>query len=329
MSTVLVTGGAGFIGSHLCRALLREGREVIAYDNLDDFYDVRIKRANLASLQEHARFRFIEGDIRDRAALDALFRAHAIESVVHLAARAGVRPSIEQPVLYADVNVTGTATLLEAMHDADVRHMLFASSSSVYGNQEKVPFSEDDPVDHPISPYAATKKAGELLCHSYVHTCGMNIWCLRFFTVYGPGQRPEMAIARFLRAAHVDEVVTVYGDGSMMRDFTYVDDIVRGVVAALPRVQGYEIANIGGAHAHALHEVLDIVEQVSGRTLERRHVPVPEGDVRMTSADTSRAARLFGFHPSVPLAEGIRRQWQSMQQQTVVVEAATTTSFSS
>lgn len=324
---ILVTGGAGFIGTHLCRLLLRNRHEVIAYDNLDDFYDVRIKRANLASLQNDTRYRFIEGDIRDRAALDALFRAHAIESVVHLAARAGVRPSIEHPVLYVDVNVTGTATLLEAMHAADVRRMLFASSSSVYGNQGKVPFSEDDPVDHPISPYAATKKAGELLCHSYVHTRGMHIWCLRFFTVYGPGQRPEMAIARFLRAAQTGTAVTVHGDGSMMRDFTFVDDIIRGVVAALPRVQGYKIANIGGAHTHALHEVLDIVEQVSGRILERRYVPVPEGDVRVTSADTSRAAELFGFHPSVTLEEGIRQQWQSMQQNSVAVEAATTNSF--
>ena len=231
----LVTGAAGFIGSHLCERLLGDGWSVAGVDNFDDFYDPQIKRRNISECLTDKNFHFIEADIRDGAAVDEAV-VDNVQVIVHLAAKAGVRPSIAGPLLYADVNVNGTMVLLEAAKKYKVDKFIFASSSSVYGNNEKVPFSEDDNVDFPISPYAATKKAGELICHTYHHLHEMSITCLRFFTVYGPRQRPDLAIHKFARLIERGRPIPVYGDGSMMRDFTYIDDIIDGTVAAINRL---------------------------------------------------------------------------------------------
>jgi UDP-glucuronate 4-epimerase len=311
--TWLVTGAAGFIGSHFVDRLLAGGGRVAGLDNFDPYYDPALKRANLARAMRHPGFSLVEGDLRDDSVLDALLGAGGIDGVVHLGAKAGVRASIDDPRGFEDVNVRGTLALLESMRRAGVRRLLFASSSSVYGNQTKVPFAESDPVDTPISPYAATKKSGELLCHTYAHLYGFDAWCLRFFTVYGPRQRPEMAIARFLRAAADGREVTVHGDGSMCRDFTYIDDIVDGMIGAIGRLDGYRIVNIGGSHSYALSELLDVVQEVTGAPLVRTHAPVPPGDVQRTAADTSLAHALFGFAPRTPLREGIERQWRWMR----------------
>ncbi|OHB77561.1 MAG: epimerase, partial [Planctomycetes bacterium RBG_16_55_9] len=222
---VLVTGAAGFIGSHLCERLLDDGRTVVGVDNFDDFYDPHIKRQNIKDCQENENFHLVAADIRDHEAMDRVISA-GVDVIVHLAARAGVRPSIIQPVLYADVNINGTMVLLEAVKKHGIKKFIFASSSSVYGNNEKVPFSEEDNVDFPISPYAATKKAGELICHTYHHLYTISVTCLRFFTVYGPRQRPDLAIHKFARLIEEGKSIPVYGDGSMMRDFTYIDDII-------------------------------------------------------------------------------------------------------
>ena len=222
----LVTGNAGFIGSHLVERLLSAGHRVIGLDNFDDFYDPALKRRNLSSALQDPKFRLVEGDIREEGILEKIFRKEKIEIVAHLAARAGVRPSIQNPLLYFEVNVRGTLNLLEACKKHSVRRFVFASSSSVYGNNAKIPFAEDDPVDNPISPYAATKKAGELICHTYHHLYGMDIACLRYFTVYGPRQRPEMAIHQFTRLIHSGKKVTLFGDGSSRRDYTYVEDAI-------------------------------------------------------------------------------------------------------
>ena len=243
--TILVTGGAGFIGSHLCEARLQREHKVVALDSFDDFYEPTVKRTNLAKCDGAADFRLVEGDIRDADTVDKVLDEHGVEVIVHLAARAGVRPSIEQPVPYQDVNVGGTTVLLEAARLHGVRKFIFASSSSVYGNSQKTPFAEDHDVDRPISPYAATKRAGELLCHTYHHLYDINITCLRFFTTYGPRQRPDLAIHKFARLIEAGDPVPVFGDGTMMRDFTYVDDIVDGVRRAIERCRGYHIYNLG------------------------------------------------------------------------------------
>lgn len=251
MKSVLITGAAGFIGSNLAKKMLHKGFQVIGIDNFDDFYDPAIKRKAVAKL-ESADFSLYEGDIRDRQFLDKVFETTKPDLVIHLAARAGVRPSIEQPELYYEVNVTGTLTLLEAMRKAGVKNLLFASSSSVYGNNKKVPFSESDAVDNPISPYAATKKAGELLCYTYHHLYNFNIYCLRFFTVYGPGQRPEMAIQQFGRKIMANEPITLFGDGSTRRDYTFVDDITDGICGCAGNLKGYEILNLGNSQTITL-----------------------------------------------------------------------------
>ncbi|MHC4527784.1 MAG: NAD-dependent epimerase/dehydratase family protein, partial [Planctomycetota bacterium] len=240
----LVTGAAGFIGSHLTERLLADGWSVVGLDNFDDFYDPQIKRGNIRAALENKAFTLIEADIRDGAVMDEAL-GQGIDVVVHLAAKAGVRPSIEQPVLYTDVNVKGTMVVLESAREHGTNKMVFGSSSSVYGNNEKVPFSEDDNVDFPISPYAATKKACELICHTYHHLYGIDITCLRFFTVYGPRQRPDLAIHKFARLIEQGKPIPVYGDGSMMRDFTYIDDIINGTLAAMEKCAGFNIYNLG------------------------------------------------------------------------------------
>lgn len=307
MSTIVVTGGAGFIGSHLCEVLLGRGDRVIAIDNLNDFYDPAIKRENLADLSRKAGFRFVEKDIRDRQAMLAAVGEARPDAIVHLAAMAGVRPSIENPALYADVNVMGTVSLLDAAAASGIRRFIFASSSSVYGNNEKVPFAEDDRVDEPISPYAATKKAGELIAHAYSRLHGMAVSCLRFFTVYGPRQRPEMAIHKFARLILEGKPVPMFGDGSMRRDFTYVDDIVDGVVRSLDRASGYRIYNLGESRTIALREMIAALEKALGRKAAIQRLPEVPGDVKVTYADVSRARAELGYAPSCPLEEGLSR----------------------
>ena len=301
---VVVTGAAGFIGSHLCEALLARGCRVTGIDNFDAFYDPWIKRANIAACEAHEQFRLIEADIRDEQAM-GIALGRGPNAIVHLAARAGVRPSIEQPVLYQDVNVRGTCVLLEAARQAGVRRFIFGSSSSVYGNAEKVPFSESDNVDYPISPYAATKKAGELLAYTYHHLYGTNITCLRFFTVYGPRQRPDLAIHKFARLILAGRPVPMFGDGGMMRDYTYVDDIVAGVIAALERADGYRIYNLGNSSPVGLRELIELIQQAVGRKAVVERLPEQPGDVQRTFADISRARAELGFEPRTDFRTGL------------------------
>lgn len=307
MDGVLVTGGAGFIGSHVCEALLARGTPVIALDNFDEFYEPSVKRRNVAACLALPGFVLIEGDIRDAELIDRLHTDHRPAAVIHLAARAGVRPSIEKPLLYQDVNVRGTAVLLEAARKHAVKRFLFAGSSSVYGNNEKVPFSEADNVDHPISPYAATKKAGELLCHTYYHLYQLPITCLRFFTVYGPRQRPDLAIHKFARLIEAGRPIPVFGDGSTSRDYTYIDDIVDGVLRALDRCAGYRVYNLGESRPIPLSDLIAALETALGRKAIIDRQPMQPGDVLRTFADVSRACAELGYEPRTPIEVGLER----------------------
>jgi UDP-glucuronate 4-epimerase len=309
--SILVTGGAGFIGSHLVERLLAEGYGIVALDNFDSFYDPAIKRANTEQASADKNYRLVEGDIRDAGMLADLFAAETFDAVVHLAARAGVRPSIEDPVLYSSVNLDGTTRLLEACRRHDVRRFIFGSSSSVYGNNRKVPFSEADPVDHPISPYAATKKAGEVICHSFHHLFGMDITCLRFFTVYGPRQRPEMAIHKFARLMQEGEEIEQFGDGGSARDYTYVGDIVEGVVRSLRRCSGYRILNLGGSQTLTLKELVQKIGDGLGVLPRVKQLPMQPGDVMRTWADITQAERELGWRPEVQIDDGLKQflQW--------------------
>ncbi len=312
-STVLVTGAAGFIGSHVAEALAALGTRVVGLDNFDSFYSRALKQANLEEVERSGRslFRFVDGDICDAGFINRLFEAERFAGVIHLAARAGVRPSIADPVLYARVNVEGTSVLLEAARKNGAPRFIMASSSSVYGDADRVPFSEADDVSRPISPYAATKRACELAGATFHHLYSLPVACLRFFTVYGPRQRPDLAIAQFLGRISRGEPITLFGDGSTSRDYTYVDDIVRGVVAAHDRVEqhGFRIWNLGGNHPVTLSELVSTVERVVGRKamIERR--PEQPGDVKRTFADLTRSAAELGYAPQTALDEGIRRQW--------------------
>ncbi|MGH9749202.1 MAG: GDP-mannose 4,6-dehydratase [Candidatus Polarisedimenticolia bacterium] len=307
MPSVLVTGGAGFIGSHVVEALLGAGREVLVLDNFDDFYHPEVKRRNLEPFAGRPGFALVEGDIRDPRLVDSVFAGHPVGVVVHLAARAGVRPSIEQPVLYADVNVTGTTVLLEACRKHGIGKLIFGSSSSVYGNSPRVPFSEKDEVERPVSPYAATKRAGELLCATYHHLYQLNVFALRFFTVYGPRQRPEMAIHRFTRLIDRGLPVPRFGDGSTRRDYTYITDIVNGVMRAIDRVQGFEIINLGGSQTTRLDQLIALLERNLGQKALIEEEPPQPGDVVATHADVEKARRLLGYEPKVGIEEGVRR----------------------
>lgn len=305
--TVLVTGAAGFIGSHLCERLVHSGRRVVGLDNFDPFYDPAIKRRNLDALPASKLFELVEGDIRDAGLAAAVFDKHRFDCVVHLAAKAGVRPSIEDPVGYMDVNINGTVVMLEATRKHNIKKFIFASSSSVYGNNEKVPFAETDNVDTPISPYAATKKAGELICHTYSHLYGIGMTCLRFFTVYGPRQRPDLAIHKFARLIEAGAPIPVFGDGSMRRDFTYIDDIIDGVVAAMESCGGYEIYNLGESRPVRLDDLIAAIETALGKKAVLDRLPDQPGDVRQTYADVDKAVRRLGYRPKTELTDGLRR----------------------
>jgi len=315
LERILVTGAAGFIGSHLSEALLDDGHQVVGLDNFDTFYDPAIKRRNLALAASNERFRLVEGDIRDPQALEKVFETGPFEVVIHLAARAGVRPSIEDPVLYSSVNLDGSTRVLEAARRGGVRRFLFGSSSSVYGNNEKVPFSEDDRVDHPISPYAATKKAGELLCHTYHRLFEMEIACLRFFTVYGPRQRPEMAIHKFARLLAEGETIEQYGDGTSARDYTYISDIVAGIRAVMARSRGYQIWNLGGARTTTLSDLVQKIAAGLGVEPRVRRLAQQPGDVDRTWADVSKARRELAWEPQVDIDEGLCRFLTWFQEQ--------------
>jgi UDP-glucuronate 4-epimerase len=313
--SILVTGAAGFIGSHLCDALLERGETVVGLDSFDDFYEPATKEQNLEGALAHGGFELVRADLRDRRALDGL--PEGIEAVVHLAARAGVRPSIENPELYADVNIMGTVQLLAWARTRRMRRLVFASSSSVYGNNEKVPFSESDPVDHPISPYAATKKAGELICHAASHLDGLSVACLRLFTVYGPRQRPDLAIHKFARILRDGGEVPMFGDGSTCRDYTYVDDTISGILGALGWVSrregAYGVFNLGNSRTVALSEMIRTLAEEMGIEPRIRRLPMQPGDVLRTYADIGRASEALGYRPDTQFREGVKRflEWFS------------------
>ncbi len=304
---LLVTGGAGFIGSHLADRRLARGDRVVVLDDFNDFYDPARKRANAAPHANHPRYRLVEGDIRDRPLVFRLFAEERFDGVLHLAARAGVRPSLTQPVLYEEVNCVATWNLLEAAAAHGKPRFVFASSSSVYGTNSKLPFSEEDPIERPISPYATTKRAGELQVYAAHHLWGLSAACLRFFTVYGPRQRPEMAIARFIRCLESDAPIPYYGDGSSRRDYTYIDDIADGVEAALEAQFPFEILNLGGARPVTLAELVAALATATGRRARLDRQPAQPGDVPVTYAAVEKAERLLGFRARVTLAEGLRR----------------------
>ncbi len=302
---VLVTGGAGFIGSHLVERLLDRHDKVVVLDDFNDFYDPAIKRRNIAAFA--SRVQLVEADIGDTAKLRETFQQGRFDTIVHLAARAGVRPSLAQPQLYTQVNIVGTQNLLELAREFGVKKFVFGSSSSVYGVNEKVPFAEADPIFNPISPYAATKLAGEALCHVYHHLYGLDIACLRFFTVYGPRQRPDLAIHKFTRAIAAGKPIEIFGDGTTARDYTYVDDILQGVLACLDRKLGYAIINLGESRTVKLLELVGLIEKALGKTAKLQSLPPQPGDVPITYADISKAREVLGYRPQVGIEEGIAR----------------------
>lgn len=304
---ILLTGAAGFIGSHLAEALLRRGDEVVGLDNFNDYYDPRIKHRNIEPFLEMDAFRLKEGDIRDADLMEHLFREHAPDAVIHLAAMAGVRPSLEEPKLYFDVNVNGTLNILECVRRFGSPRLLFASSSSVYGGNKKVPFCEDDDVSRPVSPYAASKRAGEIMCYTFHHLYKIRVHCLRFFTVYGPRQRPEMAIHKFVRRILEGRTIPLFGDGSSRRDYTYIDDILDGVLKSLDRCEGYRIYNLGESKTITLAELIRLIEEATGMEAKIDRLDDQPGDVPATFADIQRARSELGYTPSVSIEEGLKR----------------------
>ena len=302
----LVTGGAGFIGSHVCERLLHAGHAVWAFDDLNNFYDPQIKRANLRDIQSLAKpFEFVQGDITNAAALGELFGEVKFDQVIHLAARAGVRPSLAEPALYQRVNVEGTVNVLEAVRKSGVKKITIASSSSVYGVNAKVPFAESDPIFSAISPYAASKLAGEALGHVYHHIYGLDVVMLRFFTAYGPRQRPDLAIHKFAQLIHAGKPIPVFGDGSTARDYTYVTDIVDGVLTCTQKEFGYEIFNLGESQTVTLSRLIELIEAALGKKAVLDRQPLQPGDVPVTFADISKARAGLGYVPRVKIEQGI------------------------
>lgn len=312
--TILVTGSAGFIGSQVTEALLRRGDTVIGLDNFNSYYPPERKRANVAEILGPAatqnQFSLIEGDIRDVALLERLFAQHPFDAVVHLAAMAGVRASIADPHLYFDVNLTGTLNLLESSRRNDLGNFVFASTSSVYGSTTMIPFAETDPCDRPVAPYAASKRAAELLGYTAHHLHGQNFTALRFFTVYGPRNRPDMMAYKVADNLIFGREVPLFNNGQMQRDWTFVDDIVTGVVAALDRPLGYEIINVGRGQPVLLNDFVTILERLSGRKANLNPAPMPDTDIPVTWADTSKAERLLDYHPQTSIELGVTSFWR-------------------
>ena len=311
MQTYLITGGAGFIGSSLSEELIKQGNKVIALDNFCDFYNPTIKENNVKELIKNSNFKLYRNDIRDRESVKKIFEENNIDIVMHLAAMAGVRPSIENPVLYQDVNCMGTQNILEEMKAHNVKNLVMASSSSVYGNCKEVPFKENMIVDFAISPYAATKKANEVMTHVYHKLFDMNVIMLRFFTVYGPKQRPDLAINKFTRLMLEDKEIPMFGDGTTSRDYTYIDDIVDGIIRSCNYVENnndvYEILNLGNSSPVSLKEMINIIGQAIGVKPKIKQLPMQPGDVDRTFADISKAKKLIGYNPKTSFKEGIER----------------------
>jgi len=306
LPTILLTGAAGFIGSSLLAKII-EDYQIIAIDDFNDYYSPAWKQENIEPFLNHPHFKLYKTDITDFNALNQIFTNHRIDKIVHLAARAGVRPSIQNPFLYQQVNIGGSLNLLELAKQNLVKHFIFASSSSVYGNQTKIPFAETDPVNEPISPYAASKKAGEMFCHTYARLYKINTTCLRFFTVYGPKGRPDMAPYLFTKAILDGKKITQFGNGFSQRDYTYIDDIVEGISKAIQRPFAFEIINLGNNHPVSLKEFISTIENVSGKKAEIEILPVQPGDVDKTYADISKAKALLDWEPKIGLKEGLAK----------------------
>ncbi len=311
---ILITGAAGFIGSHLAEKLLEAGEKIVGVDNLCDFYEIKLKEHNLDLIKKRANgnnFVFIKEDIRNLAAMKKIFESYHINCIFHIAAMAGVRPSIKNPILYQQVNVQGTQNLLECCKKYEVKKFIFASSSSVYGNNKKIPFSEQDNVDQPISPYAATKKAGELLCYTYHDLYDVDMLCLRFFTVYGPRQRPDLAIHKFARLMEKHETIPFYGDGTTARDYTFIDDITDGLEKSLNWIRKneniYEIINLGNNKPVKLKKLVDLISNHFNYAIKIKKLPIPKGDVFITYADISKAEKIFDYDPKTGIELGLNK----------------------
>ena len=304
---ILITGGAGFIGSNLCEKLICAGEKIICIDNFNDYYNPKIKEENLRNLEGRANFILYRMDILDREKLKEVFNKHSFDMVIHLAARAGVRPSISNASLYEAVNVQGTINILECCRKYRIGKLIFASSSSVYGGNKKIPFSEDDIVDRPISPYAATKKAGELICYTYSHLFNISVYCYRFFTVYGPRQRPEMAIYKFTKLITEESPLEIFGDGTSSRDYTYVEDIVDVIASNLENVKGYEIINLGNSNPVKVTELIKFIEKAANKKAQVEYGRVQAGDVPVTYADILKAKKMLKYNPKTRIEEGINK----------------------
>ena len=315
---VLVTGAAGFIGSHMALALLARGDIVVGLDNLNDYYEPARKRANLAEIQRKAQdalhFTFVQGDIRDRDLVTRLFAERSFDAIAHLAAMAGVRASMQDPHLYYDVNLVGTLNLLDAARDHQVNNFVFASTSSVYGNTDKIPFVETDTCDRPLAPYPASKRAAEMLGFAYHHLYGQDFTAVRFFTVYGPRGRPDMMAYKVLDNIFFDREVPLYNDGHMHRDWTYVDDIVSGIVAAADRPLGYEVINLGRGEPVLLADFVRLIEEITGKRTHLTPKPMVSADVAYTFAEIGKARRLLGYEPAISVREGVTRFWEWYRQ---------------
>ncbi len=311
--TVLITGGAGFIGSNLARALRARGERLVLLDNFDPYYDPSLKRANVAGFHDDPAVTLIEGDVRDAALMEQIVIDHGIQRIAHLAALAGVRNSVEEGPRYLHVNVNGSVNLFEAARRHGVAMFVQASTSSVYGETPRIPFSEDDPADHPLAPYPASKRAAEIFAHSYHHLFGLNVTCLRFFNVYGPNGRPDMMPLRVMRAVMAGQPITLYNGGALKRDWTYIEDIVAGVVAALYQPMGYRVINLGYGAPLAMTDFVDIIEELSGQTAIRVDAPAPPSEPTITYCDNTRARTLLGFDPKTPVQDGLAATWRWLQ----------------
>lgn len=313
---ILITGGAGFIGSTLADKLLSEGNKIIVLDNFNDYYDIRLKEQNVGVNVNNPNYKLYRGDICDRDLTEKVFSKNKIDKVVHIAARAGVRPSLEDPLEYVRSNIEGTVNILEKMKAYGVKKIVFASSSSVYGNCKADKFSEDLKVTEPISPYAATKSACEQILYTYSNLYGINTVCLRFFTVYGPKQRPDLAIRKFIELIEQDKPIPVYGDGTTMRDYTFIEDIIDGICAAISYDKTpYEIINLGGGSPITLNEMISTIEEALGKKAQINRLPMQPGDVKKTVSNITKAKKLLGYQPKTTFKEGIRKfvEWRKLQ----------------
>jgi len=305
--TILLTGVAGFIASHTAEKLLNDGHEVVGIDEINDYYNVEWKQENLAKLKKYENFSFVQADIRDLDSLEKIFSQNSFNAIMNLAGRAGVRPSIEEPLLYEETNAKGTLNLLEMAKKYQIKKFILASSSSVYGNQQKVPFSEIDPVNEPISPYAASKKSAEMYCHVYSHLYGIQSVCLRFFTVYGPNGRPDMAPYLFTKAILSGQTIKKFGNGETKRDYTYVTDIVDGIVASLKLDRQFEVINLGNNNPVSLNEFIATLEEITDLKMKIEQLPMQPGDVDITYADITKAQKLLNYQPKTSFKDGMTK----------------------